>query len=659
MRKQLMVLIATSLVGCTATLGQPTRSERPTDPGAQTDPAAPTDPAAEPTSPAPTDPGPAASDPPTPSPPRVVQTTPAISGGSLLVSHDGQFALASDLDRDAVWIVNLNSDSLVTHISFGHGEHPWRMVEDGAGNFHVTLRDAGQVVEIDRSSWTIGARTDVCPAPRGLDYDSSRDAIVVACDTGELVTLPAGGGAPIQTLHFDRDLRDVVVSGNTILVSQFRKADVLDINATTGLLDHVIDLPSVAGATPTVAWRMIATTGGKVLVVHQQAQQDGAVVISQPGGYGGSGESGCAAIVNAAVTVIDADPGDAVASTDLSGVVLPVDIAVAPDNRVEIASAGAPNTDPSMLPPGASGIDARMGVGNGPAVVESTGAEGLLALAGVTHDPGGIFGGSCDLGTPGETFEDGRQVIAVAFDSGGRTITQTREPWEIVIDDPRGGTGAATHIALPGTSNEDRGQELFHRDAGKGVACASCHAEGEEDGHTWTFDTLGPRRTMNLSGGIGGTAPFHWSGDMTDFQMLVNEVFVKRMGGPDLPTSDVDQLESWIDTIPSRPVATAPDAAAVARGRALYEDPSVGCTSCHSGPRLSNNTTVNVGTGLALQVPSLLGIGDRAPYMHNGCAPTLRDRFTDSACGGGDMHGHTSQLSSAQIDDLVAYLNTL
>jgi hypothetical protein len=44
--------------------------------------------------------------------------------------------------------------------------------------------------------------------------------------------------------------------------------------------------------------------------------------------------------------------------------------------------------------------------------------------------------------------------------------------------------------------------------------------------------------------------------------------------------------------------------------------------------------------------------------MHTGCAATLLDRFTP-ACGGGDTHGHTSQLTSDQLDDLVAYLETL
>ncbi len=79
--------------------------------------------------------------------------------------------------------------------------------------------------------------------------------------------------------------------------------------------------------------------------------------------------------------------------------------------------------------------------------------------------------------------------------------------------------------------------------------------------------------------------------------------------------------------------------------------------TCHAGARFSNNTTIDVGTGRAFQVPSLLGVGTRGPFMHDGCAATLRDRF-NPACGG-DRHGVTAQLSSGQIDDLVAYLSSL
>jgi hypothetical protein len=55
-------------------------------------------------------------------------------------------------------------------------------------------------------------------------------------------------------------------------------------------------------------------------------------------------------------------------------------------------------------------------------------------------------------------------------------------------------------------------------------------------------------------------------------------------------------------------------------------------------------------------------VGGRAPFLHDGCATTLTDRFGDRrvpTCGGGDLHGKTAHLTSAQIADLVAYLESL
>src|SRR5262249_3463819 len=96
-------------------------------------------------------------------------------------------------------------------------------------------------------------------------------------------------------------------------------------------------------------------------------------------------------------------------------------------------------------------------------------------------------------------------------------------------------------------------------------------------------------------------------------------------------------------------------------GKQLFQDPSVGCATCHSGPYLTNAQRIDVGTGTTFQVPSLAGISARAPFFHNGCAATLRDRFdpTKTTCNGGDLHGHTSQLAAQDVDDLIAYLDTL
>jgi mono/diheme cytochrome c family protein len=155
-----------------------------------------------------------------------------------------------------------------------------------------------------------------------------------------------------------------------------------------------------------------------------------------------------------------------------------------------------------------------------------------------------------------------------------------------------------------------------------------------------------------------GTAPFHWDGDLPTVSRLMSEVFVSRMRGPQVDEAYVGALGTWIDKIPTLPTGAPRNATAADRGRRLFHDAKVGCASCHNGEMLTNNTTVEVGTGRQLQVPTLKGIAFRAPYMHDGCAPTLKDRF-GGKCGGGDRHGVTSKLTAAELDDLVAYLETL
>ena len=166
------------------------------------------------------------------------------------------------------------------------------------------------------------------------------------------------------------------------------------------------------------------------------------------------------------------------------------------------------------------------------------------------------------------------------------------------------------------------------------------------------------RRTQSLRGGVLETAPLHWDGELASLPSLLGEVMTNRMSAAPATDAQIELLARWLGTLPPPQRATPSDAAAVARGREIFTSAAAACATCHSGPHLTNNTTVDVGTGGAFQVPSLVGVAARAPYLHNGCAATLRDRFTPS-CGGGEQHGRTADLTSAQLDDLVAYLETL
>src|SRR5690606_38655778 len=156
----------------------------------------------------------------------------------------------------------------------------------------------------------------------------------------------------------------------------------------------------------------------------------------------------------------------------------------------------------------------------------------------------------------------------------------------------------------------------FHKAASPSspIACASCHPVGQDDGLTWTFEKHGLRRTQNLAGGLLVTLPLHWNGEFEGMHDLPADVFVTRMCVSKMKEDRVHALESWIHHIRTIPASEPVDAEAVTRGEALYRDAEVGCASCHGGAALTNNTTVDVGTGLSLQVPSLRGIGYRAPY---------------------------------------------
>jgi hypothetical protein len=217
------------------------------------------------------------------------------------------------------------------------------------------------------------------------------------------------------------------------------------------------------------------------------------------------------------------------------------------------------------------------------------------------------------------------------------------------------------NISLSPESRGDTGHLVFHANAGGFVACASCHVEGDDDGRVWNFEcsAAGARRTQSLQTGLRGTEPFHWAGDESTMDQLMSDVFVTRMSGPKLTVDHTDALIGWIDGQPRRSRTRSGNAAAIERGRLLFNNTQgAACVTCHSGDRMSNNQTVDVGTGRAFQVPSLIGIGTRGPFMHNGCALTLRDRFKPE-CGGGDAHGVTSNLGEGQLSDLVTYLETL
>jgi hypothetical protein len=631
---------------------------------------------------------------------------PAISGGTLLVTRDGSKAIASDPDRDLVYVVDLTAMQRRFTVVLKPGDEPGRLAEDGAGRIHVALRGSGTLATIDPSAGTVTARRSVCPAPRGVAWQASTDVVLVACATGELASLPAAGG-PATLKVIERDLRDVIVNGDNVAITLFRSAQLVRL-ASDGSIARTDPMPSTVSPilASHVAWRAVPGPGGEVVAVHQ-VETTQSVSTKSSGGYGCGGgllggafggfpDSGPLASDAALATFADGAALETAQGPD-SGLVAFVDastteavqgadaaVEASTDPTTTFDDLGAP---PIAPPPGFPGLGAPIGSvmtvidGNGTATTTTpfngvlpvdvaVSADGATVVAVAAGSGTGIaqvdnlfaFGLGAAGTTPSESERQiNGQATAVAFDTSGNVLVQTREPAALwVVRNAQQGLATLTDtdvqsITLSAISKRDTGHDIFHTHAGALIACASCHPEGGDDGHVWLLDN-NKRRTPSLRGTIEGTAPYHWPGDEADFSSIVKDVYVVRMSGAALSPTLTGALSAWVNAIPAPPAPTWIDANAAAAGRAIFERADVGCASCHLGSKFTNNATVDVGTGGGFQVPPLVGVGWRTPLMHDGCAATIADRFGSCATA---QHGNITSLSPTDTANLTAYLETL
>jgi hypothetical protein len=540
------------------------------------------------------------------------------------VLADGKTAVASDPDRDQIYVADTSTTALVRTIALVPGDEPGRLAVDGAGRVHVALRSGHALVTIDPGTGAILGRRDVCPAPRGVAWDKTTDSVWVACATGELVALPAAGGPPTTTTVVERDLRDVLVQAGSLAVSKFRSAELLRLG-TGGAILRRDPMPPSGAFVPHVAWRSVTSASGWTVTLHQE-HSEGPIPTKVRSSYGSVRGGG---IVGARCTVMD-DMG-AIVSTFPVDIPLAFDVAASRDGS-SIAAVGAVTT-----------------VG--------TPAVELMATDGSSRSE--ITSGQWSTVTRG-------QPVAVSFDGAGDLVVQTREPATLLVVPILAGlasgamalsqfTTNSRAISLSTVSRDDEGHDLFHTPTQAQIACASCHPEGGDDGHVWMLDGM-KRRTPSLRGTIAGTAPYHWTGDETDFPTLVQDVFVTRMAALPLKGNQMTALTQWVQAIAPPAAPSWVDPVAAARGSVIFLGATAQCTTCHSGPKFTNNQTMDVGTGQAFQVPPLVGVGWRTPLMHDGCARTIADRFGACATPG---HGVTSTLSAQDIADLTAFLESL
>jgi hypothetical protein len=552
-------------------------------------------------------------------------TVPLYGGTMERFGVDG--VVAADPAGDVVVFVDFER---TIEIPTGRFTQPFRLLAEDGGVW-VTLRGSGEVARVEPDAAAVVRRSWVCPEPRGLERIPD-GPLVVACASGELVALD-DQGRPERTVLLATDLRDVAYADDRLYVSRFRAAEVLEVDPWT-LAERG---RAGFGRHANTAWRMRAGGAGGVLVLHQRGsgkviEEDAepvpddsglvdvdvdGVVSSSP--YGGGGHSECRSVQQAAISRV----------------------------RFGVATTGP---QLAFVAVGVDFVEARQGIHvvgssvNGPLVSDFGTADSVLAA-------GGCAMPTARRGAPGS---DG--IGAAVVVSGGRVWVQGAEP---------AGVGVATDSQRWRSSRRDRASVLFHRPTDADLACASCHPEGRDDGHVWTFGDIegvshpGERRTMSLAGGVSQRAPFHWGGEFPTGDDLVRSTFEHRMGGRALEPEQIDGLFTWLDGLRPVVTTTGADAAALERGRASFE--ARGCAGCHAGTALTNGALEVVrADGIPVKTPSLVGVGQLDRLMHDGCARSIEHRLTgDPACTGGDLHGSVSDLGGAELRDLAAYLRSL
>jgi cytochrome c peroxidase len=210
-----------------------------------------------------------------------------------------------------------------------------------------------------------------------------------------------------------------------------------------------------------------------------------------------------------------------------------------------------------------------------------------------------------------------------------------------------------------------QGEALFYdarRSTNQWFSCNTCHA----DGHTCglTFDTLNddsygnPKLTPSLRG-VTKTAPWTWHGWQKDLGAAVTKSFTETMFGDKPKDGEVKAVLAYLETLEQPPSPNRKDEAA-GRGEKLFHG-KAGCSHCHKGDEYTSTGTYDVGLeddGSPYDKwnpPSLRGLWDRGPYLHDARADTLEEvlKYHGPQRLGGE------ELSADERKDLIAFLKTL
>lgn len=190
-------------------------------------------------------------------------------------------------------------------------------------------------------------------------------------------------------------------------------------------------------------------------------------------------------------------------------------------------------------------------------------------------------------------------------------------------------------------------------------ACASCHVDGDMDHLSWNLGNpagnmtstvqngqtilfhpmKGPMVTQSLHG-LLNLSPFHWRGDMPNFQAF-NSAFNGLMGGPEISTADMNLYTSFANSIlylpnpfqnldRSLPTSVPGVSGNPVNGQndflnlKLTQPGNLTCNQCHkSNPGPGSNRMIDTGTSIPLKNAQLRNIYQKLLFNNATGAQTI------------------------------------
>ena len=215
-----------------------------------------------------------------------------------------------------------------------------------------------------------------------------------------------------------------------------------------------------------------------------------------------------------------------------------------------------------------------------------------------------------------------------------------------------------------------QGEALFYdarRSHDQWFSCHTCHVDGHTCGlnfDTLNDDTYGtPKLTPSLYN-VTRTGPWTWHGRQKNLGDLVVKSFTTTMFGAEPTQKEIAAMLAFLETLapPPRPsLGAATDRERLRRGESLFND-KAHCSRCHRAPYYTSPAVYDVhleAEGSLYKLwnpPSLLGLYDRGPYLHDGRAKTLDEVLqkyhTPEMLGG-------KKLTDDERSDLKAFLLAL